>query len=92
MLNVQGLTRCAMIDTGSNCSLLSNKFWEQLVKPQLQPYALKLSWENGYPLSIGGLCVLNVKLGAIKCQNPFIIANDMNVDILLRTRFFPKMM
>lgn len=90
MLSVNDLTRCAMIDTGSNHSLLSSKLWTDLGQPSLQPCALGLCWGNGCPLNIKGTCRLDVRMGSLRCHYPFVVVDDMNVDILLGTQFFTE--
>lgn len=86
-VRINDLHRTALIDTGSNHSLMAAGFWSLIGEPSLEPSSMNLISAGGAPLNVRGAVDLEVAFGSRVVPCNFVVVDHLNVDVLIGSRF-----
>ena len=87
-VHIHDLTVRALIDTGSELTLLNERVFNRLRKrPSLQKSNIALQSANGSEMRVKGKAILDLKIQGMKFSHEFVIVNDLNRTAILGRDF-----
>ena len=82
---VNGVETQALIDSGTQTSVISHEFFQRLPhgKSQLRETKLRVVSANGAPMRVQGACEVEIELGPHKIKENCVVVHDLNMKFIM---------